>query len=126
MLCHLFSVINKIFQPNNPKEKHHKDTISINNIRQEDVDWSTYKVILGWYLNTKNHLLTLTPQRVETKYLYLDNINPHAPITTIKRCSHLLGILQSILPYVTGAKEIFICNTRSPRRVATAFTSTPM
>ena len=107
MLIHMFYSIDKAFRQNDPKDKHRKELIPIKKILQGDAAWSTHKVILGWDLDTADHLLNIPPHRVDTVPISLPSIKPQSQGIIIKQWVHIIGVLCIILPAIAGEKCMF-------------------
>ena len=106
MACHLLATAEKLFHPKTPADTHCKDPISVKKLHQEYYAWSAHNIILGWSLNTSNQLLTLPPHRFDSVQEALYLINPKTPRTSICRCRHLLGVIQSNNPTVDGSRRV--------------------
>ena len=66
MTLHLSATTNKIFRPTVPSDSQNKEAILVKKLRQGYASWSTNKVILGWKIDNRKNVLTLTHHRVIT------------------------------------------------------------
>ena len=103
MFCH----INRDLLPNQDINPHIKDPISIKNIKQGDMAWSTRKVILGWYIYTAKHQLKLPSKRENKVRDYLVAIPWATQKLSFCKWWCLLGITRRITPEVVREKYMF-------------------
>ena len=104
MLHHLFRSIYKFFRPNVDTDGPHKEPISMKKLGQGYAAWSAKKMVLGWELNTKVYHLRLTPKQKSKLRAALDAIPTAAYQVSLPKWRHLLGLLRSITPEISGAQ----------------------
>ena len=103
----LFRSINTVLQTNEATYSLYKEPISTNKLCQGDAAWSTKKTVLGWELDTKENQLRLTNKLESKVRTALDTIPVPAHQVYLRKYWQLLGLLQSITPYVAGEPGMF-------------------
>ena len=100
MLRHLFSQIEKLFRPNDATYTERKEPILFKKLGQGSGAWSTQKTLLRWNLDTVAQLLCLSPNWKAKVQAALGGIPKMSHTASLRKCSKLLGLLQSIAPAV--------------------------
>ena len=101
MLRHLF------FWPNLSTDGLRKELISTMKLGQGDVACSRKKTVLGWEIDTKEHHLRLTPKRELKMPVALNAIPSEAHQFSLTKWRHLLELLRSITPAISGEHGMF-------------------
>ena len=107
MLRHLFHQIDPVFRPNEEADTNQKYPIYLKKLGQGDGACSTQNTVLGWDLDTIDHLLCLPPRQQEKVAAALAAILRKARTTSLRKWRKLLGLLRSITPAVDGSRGVF-------------------
>ena len=117
MFCHLFHQIERVFRPNEESDTDRKNPISQKKLGQENGAWSTQKIVLGWDIDTINHLLRLPPRRQENVAAALEAIPRKAHSTSLGKWRKILGLLRSITTAIARSRGMFTRVQHALKRV---------
>ena len=107
ILQHLFQQTERVFHLNEEGDTNKKYPISLKKLGKGDEAWSTRKTVLGWDLDTIDHLLCLPPTRKEKVAAALAAIPWESKTTSLRKWHNILGLLRSITPSVNGSRGMF-------------------
>ena len=84
-----------------------REVISIKKLLKGDCSWHTYKVVLGWLIDTVSMSISLPAHRVERLAAILVSIPVDQRRTSVKRWHKILGELRSMSLALPGARHLF-------------------
>jgi hypothetical protein len=86
---------------------HRQEPASVKKFRKGDGTWLTWKVILGWLIDTANLTIELPPHRVAGLNELLDGIGPERTRIATKVWQQVLGELCSMVLGIPGGRRLF-------------------
>ena len=90
----LLRAVDQIFRPNDYyDDEFRREPVSLKNLKQGDVSWSTIKTVLGWVINTTTMTIHLPEHRVERLAEILASIPATQKRLSLKKWHKMLGEL---------------------------------
>ena len=97
----------EVFRPNDPNDgAERRHPVSLKKLLKGDACWATYKIILGWAVDSLRHTLELPPHRKERLLAILADVRGRRRIS-LKQCHKLLGELRSMVMAIPGGRGLF-------------------
>ncbi|KAI2491522.1 hypothetical protein MHU86_23050 [Fragilaria crotonensis] len=102
------TAIDDVFRPLEAGDPaHRKEPASVKKMLKGDSQWSTWKRILGWDIDTVSETLHLPPHRVARLREVLTWLQPPRKRLPRKQWHQLLGELRSMAPALPGTRGLF-------------------
>lgn len=96
-----------VFRPNDNNDlANRREPISLKKLLKGDACWATYKIILGWAVDTLRHTIELPPHRQERLLEIIDAVRGRRRCS-VKHCQKLLGELRSMVLAIPGGRGLF-------------------
>jgi hypothetical protein len=100
--------IDEVFRPLDPTDPpDRKEPASVKKMLKGDAQWSTFKRILGWDIDTETSTLHLPIHRVDRLRELLSWLSPPHTRLSVKRWHQVLGELRSMSPALPGTRGLF-------------------
>ncbi|KAI2499364.1 hypothetical protein MHU86_15146 [Fragilaria crotonensis] len=100
--------IDEVFRPLDPTDPpDRKEPASVKKMLKGDAQWSTFKRILGWDIDTETSTLHLPIHRVDRLRELLSWLSPPHTQLSVKRWHQVLGELRSMSPALPGTRGLF-------------------
>ena len=97
----------EVFRPNDEHDgAERRHPVSLKKLLKGDACWATYKIILGWAVDSLRHTLELPPHRQERLLTILADVRGRRRLS-LKQCYKLLGELCSMVMAIPGGRGLF-------------------
>jgi hypothetical protein len=104
----LFESVDQVLRPLEPSDEgtSREEPISVKKLRKSDGAWATWKIILGWQLDTESLTIELTPQK-QARLAEVLNIPTSPNRMGMRKWQRLLGELRYMAFAIPGGRNMF-------------------